>query len=128
MVKITVSDDCGNSPKKLLLKDLNVAFAKGDIEFIRESVSDDISWNIVGDKQIQGKSDFDKALEQMQSSEAVELIIGKIITHGKEGAVSGEIKTADGKVYAYCDIYEFRGAKGASIRSIESYVIETGGA
>jgi hypothetical protein len=126
MVKITVSADCGNSPKKLFLKQLNIAFAEGDLAFVADSVTEDIAWHIVGDRRIQGKDDFVEALEQMKDRKAAALIISKVITHGKEGAVNGEIKMMDGKNYAYCDVYEFKGAKGASIKSIQSYVIEIG--
>lgn len=126
MVKIAVSEDCGNSPKKLFLKQLNIAFAEGDIAFITDSVSDDISWSMVGDEQIQGKSDFVDVLEHIKNNKAAELIISKIITHGKDGAVNSEIIMEDGKKYAYCYVYEFSGAKGTSIKSIVSYVIEIG--
>ncbi len=64
MVKITVSADCGNAPKKLLLKDLNIAFVKGDTAFISESVADDLMWELVGDQTIHGKDDFVKAVKQ----------------------------------------------------------------
>ena len=49
MTKIISSPDCGNSPKMELLKEFNIAFAKGDVKFITESVTDDIVWNIIGD-------------------------------------------------------------------------------
>ena len=126
MVKVTVSADCGNSPKKLFLKQLTIAFAEGDMAFVTENVGDDISWDMTGDKHVQGKGAFIEALEQGKKSKVVELVIDKIITHGKEGAVNGEIKMVDGQEYGFCDVYEFRGAKGASIKSIQSYVIEIG--
>ncbi len=59
-VVIKVPEDCGNSPKAEFLKRFNVAFAKGDAEAILSSVSDDISWEIVGHKTTRGKLDFKK--------------------------------------------------------------------
>ena len=58
MAKITVEADCGNSPKKAFLRDLSVAFAAADVATISASVTNDISWHIVGDRQIDGRADF----------------------------------------------------------------------
>jgi len=33
MVEIVVKEDCGNSPEKLFLKQLNFAFVEGDLAF-----------------------------------------------------------------------------------------------
>lgn len=126
MVKITVGEDCGNAPKKLLLKDFNIAFAERDIDLVADSLSDDITWNIVGDKEVQGKVDFVEALEQTNREQVSELTISKIITHGKEAAVSGIRTLENGKHYAFCDVYEFSGAKGPQIKTITSYIIKVG--
>ncbi|MCX7745270.1 MAG: nuclear transport factor 2 family protein [Clostridia bacterium] len=124
MAKVTIGEDCGNSSKKTFLKQLNIAFAENDTAFIINSVSEDISWNIIGDKHIQGKKDFVEALEQMKNYIMNELTISSIITHGREGAVNGLIKMEDGRKYAFCDVYEFSGAKGSCVKSMISYVIE----
>ena len=42
MTKITVNADCGNAPKKQILLDLNIAYARADIDAILENLSDDI--------------------------------------------------------------------------------------
>tara|TARA_R110002049_G_scaffold180936_1_gene347944 strand:+ start:1964 stop:2341 length:378 start_codon:yes stop_codon:yes gene_type:complete len=123
MTKITVSSDCGNAPKKEFLKEINIAFAKGNSEFLAESVTDKIVWNIIGDKKIEGKEKFTEVLEKMEKEKASELILDRILTHGKEGAVSGIIKMQNGKKYAFSDFYEFSGAKGTKVKSITSYVI-----
>jgi len=51
-------EDCGNAPKKLLLKELNIAFARGDSEKILSFVTDDIVWEIVGEKRLKGIENF----------------------------------------------------------------------
>jgi ketosteroid isomerase-like protein len=56
--KIIVEEDCGNAPKKLLLKELNIAFARGDSEKILSFVTDDIVWKIVGEKRLKGIENF----------------------------------------------------------------------
>ncbi|MEP2772461.1 MAG: nuclear transport factor 2 family protein [Fulvivirga sp.] len=105
------------------LKTFNIAFAKGDLEFITQSVTDDIVWNIIGDKKIEGKEKFTEELESMKSAKVSELVLEQILSHGKEGAVNGIMKMQDGKKYAFADLYVFQGAKGTKIKTITSYVI-----
>ena len=124
MTKVIVSEDCGNSPKNIFLEKLTVAFAKGDSKFILGKVTDDIRWDIVGTTFIQGKDNFAEALERMKNDQAVELTMHHIATHGKAGAVNSTTKLKNGKTRAFCDVYEFSGAKGTSIKEITSYVIE----
>ena len=123
MTKITVKSDCGNAPKKELLKQLNIAFAKANSDFLAGIVSDDIEWNIMGDQKISGKEQFTKKLETLKSEKVSELILDRILTHGKEGAANGIIKMQNGKEYAFSDFYEFTSAKGAKVRSITSYIV-----
>ncbi len=124
MTKIVSSPNCGNSPKMAFLKEFNIAFAKGNVDFLIESVTDEIVWNIVGDKIITGKENFADELETMKTEKATELILDQILSHGKEGAVNGTIKMGNGKKYAFSDFYQFNGARGSKIKSMTSYVIE----
>ncbi|MGF1504476.1 MAG: hypothetical protein ACFB51_04975 [Anaerolineae bacterium] len=72
MPSLSVGADCGNSPKKTFLRDLNIAFAEADVAAISA------------------------ALEEMRVLQAAALTIHAVITHGSEGAVNGEITMADG--------------------------------
>lgn len=124
MTKISLKTDCGHSPKREFLKDFNVAFGKGNVKFLTENVTEDVIWDMIGDKTIEGKDDYSNAINKMKDKKVSELVIEKIVTHGKEGAVSGIMKMQNGKKYAFSDFYEFSGAKGAKVKSIISYVIE----
>jgi len=124
MVKVIASPDCGNSPKKLFLQQFNIAQAEVDIDRVAASVRDDITWDIVGNTRIEGKAAYIEAVEQMKSQAKDELIIHAIITHGKEGAVRGEFRMSSGATVAFCDVYTFGGAKGDSLASIVSYLID----
>lgn len=124
MLNVTVNTSCKNSPKREFLKDWNIAFAKGNGTFVLDSVSDDVTWNRVGEKVTRGKEAFAKALEEIETAEATELILDKIVTHGKEGAVNGTMVMENGEHYAFCDVYEFTNTKGTTIKSIASYVIK----
>ncbi len=124
MTKVIVGEDCGNSPKNLLLEKLTIAFATGESEFILNSITDDIRLNLVGREAIQGREDFTRALERITDDEVVELTIRHVVTHGKAGAVDGRRLLKNGKIYAFCDVYEFKGAKGTHISEMTSYVVE----
>ena len=124
MVKITVDEDCGNAPKKLLLRDFNIAVVQNDSEFISRNVADAIRWDMVGDKVLEGKGDVAAGLEQVKRKNATELTLKNIITHGNTGAVDGLLRFEDGRSYAFCDVYRFSSsAKDAKIKEITSYVI-----
>ncbi len=121
MMKVTVESDCGNTPKVEFIKKINIAFAQGDSDFFVARVTDNIVWDLVGDKRIEGKDEFAKTLESMKEVVATELVFEKILTHRKHGAANGVMKMPDGSAYAFSDFYEFRGTK---IRKITSYVIK----
>lgn len=124
MTKIFSSPNCGNSPKMTFLKEFNIAFAKGNLKFLIENVTDEIVWNIIGDRKIEGKEKFLEELKKMKSEKATELIIDQILSHGKEGASNGIIKMQNGKKYAFSDFYVFKNNKSTDLKSITSYVIE----
>jgi hypothetical protein len=129
MTKVIFSEDCGNSPKNLLLRDFNIAVAKGDLEFIRKNIAEDIDWHLLepaGHKWIHGR---DNVLEEYTHNliiVPVEFTIDNVISHGNTGAANGRIKAKGGKTYAFCDIYKFDGyTKSAKIKEMTSYTIET---
>ncbi len=124
MIKIIASPNCGNSPKMEFLKQFNIAFAEGNVEFLTEGVTDDIVWNVIGDKKNEGIKAFTEELEKMQSVKASELRIDQILSHGKEGAANGIMIMKNGTQYAFSDFYVFQSAKGEKIKTITSYCIK----
>lgn len=123
MTRVIIGEDCGNSPKNIFIQDLTIAFARRDIKTIHGSVTEDIRWNLVGDYLIEGKDSFAAALEQMDEN-VLELTVHHIATHGKTGAVDGTVKLKSGGTRAFCDVYEFNGAKGTAVKAITSYRID----
>ena len=125
MVRVIASEDCGNAPKKAQLRDFNIAFAEGDVDRILGFVSDNVTWNRVGDTRIEGRENFENDLRPMQDVRAKEVEITDIITHGNVGAAHGILRFENGQSYAFCDVYRFTShARDAKIREITSYVIE----
>jgi hypothetical protein len=126
MTKVILSEDCGNSPKNMFLKNLTIAHAKGDLKFILSSVTDEIVWNFIGDKTYSGINEFTEYVKEMSKEKAAEIIIHQISTHGVSGAVNGEVKLKNGELYGFCDVYRFSNAKGEKVKSITSYIIKIG--
>ena len=124
MTRVITSEDCGNSPKNIFIQDLTIAFAKRDSKFILDSVTDDVRWNIVGDKLIEGKDNFAQVLKGMKDDKAVQLTVQHVATHGKAGAVNGTTKLKNEKTRAFCDVYEFSNTKGTTVKEITSYIIQ----
>lgn len=113
--------------KEQFIQDLNQAFANGDTAGIMNSITDDITWEMVGNFRIEGKEEFQKAMAEMENIETLEMKVNQVITHGKLAATDGNmrIREASGeeKAFGFCDIYEFNGGKNAKIRKMISYVV-----
>ena len=101
MPKITILADCSNSPKNTFIKDFNVAFANSDIHALGNMVSDDIVWEMLGDKTISGKPEFIAALKSMKDLDIVECKLETAISHGKSASASGLMVMKDGKAFAF---------------------------
>lgn len=106
-----------------MLKKLNIAFAKGQTTIWLKTVTNDIVWNILGDKKVEGKKALAIVLNEMKQTKVKRLIIHNIISHGKTGAVNGEMTLESGQTFSFCDVYQFGNAKGQTIQSITSYVM-----
>ncbi len=124
MPNITVKPDCGNSPEKALLRDLVIGFAHGDIDAILAPMSDDIVWHLVGETVIEGKESVREMMEGMQNVGTSDLVIETIITHGREAAVNGVIRSNAGQSHAFCDVVQFASTAGTKIKTMTSYSIE----
>lgn len=125
MLKITVDEDCGNAPKKLLLKEFYIALAKNDLPFISGNLSEDVTRIVPGGKPARGKEKVVAEMEQTGQRATTELVINNIITHGNNATANGLLKFPDGKRYAFCDVYKFGLAnKETKIKEITSYGIE----
>lgn len=121
-MKINIKPDCGNSPEREFIIDFNLAFFQADTKFIIDHASNDIVWEIYGDKTIKGKADFSKEVMAMAGCLADELTIHHIITHGKEAACNGEFVIGE-KRYAFTDVYVFVSAGKKTIEKMYSYIL-----
>jgi hypothetical protein len=65
---VTVPDDCGNSPRKLLLKDLNIAYAHANTDKILPVFADDIVREVYGERQYRGIEEVEQYINRVESS------------------------------------------------------------
>lgn len=125
-LQVTCPIDCGNAPKKSLLKDLNIALAKKNVNFIFDYLADDFLWDIVGDKRVQGKDKIADMINEYQTTQVSELHMSYIITHGKTASANGIFMLANKKSYAFCHVYNFTSAgKKSKLKEMTTYLIET---
>src|SRR5918993_3234973 len=121
MAKFICKPDCGNAPKKILLRDFNKAVASGGLSFIEKNLADDAIWHLyepVGQKELRGKENILGEYKNNLVIKPTEFVIESILSHGDEGAVRGTIKTRD-KVFVFGDFYKFSShAKNAKIREM----------
>ncbi len=124
MTNIILNEGCGNSPKNDFLVQLTTAYARGDVHFILTRVSEEITWNIVGERLVRGKMDFTNAMQQhVNQATVTELAINHVATHGRAGAVDGMMTLEDGSKTAFCHVFDFTSAKGDTVKVITTYMI-----
>lgn len=123
MVTIHEEPDCGNSPRKEILRDLVVALAQRDVEHIEAVLADDVSWTIVGEQTVSGREATKEMVLALPHVD--ELTFGTFLTHGRGGGVDGVLRLADGTQTAFCHLLRFKSTvKTAKVVGINSYLIE----
>jgi hypothetical protein len=122
-MQIRRSPDCRNSPKNLFIEELAIALTTQDIEGVSSSISDQVRWKVVGRSTARGRQEFIKALPRIFPSGARALQIGRVVSHGRAGAVNGTIELNNGEVTEFCHVIEYTNAKGTSVGQVTSYII-----
>ena len=124
MTKIVFPEDCGNSPRVEQLREFNLAFIQGEVEWTLGFVEEDVIWELVGEGTIEGREGMRGWLESMGGKRARRVEFEHFITHGRVAAVNGSYEMESGSRFRFCDVYEFAGAKrGSLIRRYTSYVV-----
>ncbi len=114
--------------REKLLKKLNDAFANCDTEFLNKSVTDDIKWDIIGEKVISGRKDFEKSLDRMSHGGPTKINVHEIISIGDrsvvEGTVEFSVEPGKKKKYAFCDVYIFSKDDKNKFIELRTYVAQ----
>lgn len=113
--------------KEEFIRNFNEAFSKNDLDFILNNMSEDIVWNFVGEKIIQGKDEVREFLEPMSRIKTLEMELLQIISREQSAAGNGRMKikepSGEIKSFGFADFYEFDGSKVPRISKMTSYVV-----
>ena len=122
MVKIHDEPDCGNAPRKEILRDFVGSLAERNSEHVTSLLADDIAWRIVGERTL---TDRDTVLKWVTALPKVDQVVfGSLLTHGRGASADGVFHLADGTQSAFCHVLRFAGAaKTAKIVGINTYAI-----
>ena len=127
-MKVVCPVDCGNAPRKEILRDWNIAWARGEAA-AADLLADNVVYEPVGAPPVEGKAAVMAASASRFGGDAArpeELHIHNIITHGNTAALNASLLMPGGRV-EYCHVYLFNGfAKSAKLKRITEYRIETG--
>lgn len=115
---------------KAVIKQISEEFSNGNFKFAYHFLADDITWNIVGDKILQGKEsviEFCNTTAQYFSGVTTRFSMHNAIVDGDCVAIDGtaEFINQEGNSthISSCDVYRF---KNDQLLSITSYCIVTG--
>jgi ketosteroid isomerase-like protein len=110
---------------KVILEKANAAVTAGDNEGFLSFCTEDVKWNFVGDRILEGK----EAVRHYMKTAYVEppkFMVENLIAEGEFVTAIGKIsmKNEDGEMihYSYCDVWQFRDGKMAALKA---FVIET---
>lgn len=123
---VVIAADCGNAPKKLLVRDWLIDAAAGDVEGVEARLDQAAHWEDVGAAECRGRSDVAAALVALPGAEVTTFGLHRLLSHGKHVAVDGTFECADGRVARFAHFIEFSGhGKNAGIESVVSYVLRS---
>lgn len=123
-LQVIVKEDCGNAPKKIVLRDFFIAIAEKDTQTILNHVNDNITYTEIGKIEIQGTENFLTRIEEIIPNEISVLDLTNIITHGKTTAVNGKVETTQGQIFHFASIVILSSAgKAAKIKKMTNYII-----
>ena len=119
---IDVPADCGNAPRKMVIRDFLIAVYQRDVDAVLAALHDNIQWEIVETTRLEGH-DAVRAWFAEQPP-ATELHVAMVITHGTDCGADGTVIHADGSQSRFNHILVFAGhSKTAKIKQLRSYVI-----
>ena len=122
MLIVEAPEDCGNAPRKRVIRDFIVALYSGQTPEVLGYLSENVNWKMIGSWDASDKTGVGHYLSQY--TKIVHLRIGTIITHGTDCGIDGEITFESGQQAAFCHVLIFTGgARTAKIKAVRSYQI-----
>ncbi len=119
---VEAPEDCGNAPRKMVIRDLLVALAERDHDAVVPFLREDIRWEIVGAQELTGLDAVGAWLAQQPPVE--QLHIATVMTHGTDCGADGRLVHSDGSTTRFNHVLLFAGhAKTAKLKAVRSYLI-----
>ncbi|AEQ50637.1 hypothetical protein [Pelagibacterium halotolerans] len=117
--KITLSGECGNSPKNAFAEKVAVAVLTSDAEMLTQTLTGDCVVAFPDGREARGVEAALAAIAELGAAPEA-LTITHAITHGRVGAVNGTLVRA-GKSVGFAFFLDFKNAKADSIAAIRLY-------
>lgn len=121
-VRIVDEPDCGNAPRREILRDIVKALATRDADAVTEYLRVDAVWSLVGDRDLSGTDQIALWIASMPAP--TELRFESLVTHGREASASGTLTLASDEQSHFSHVFQFAGAtKTAKVKRVASYLI-----
>ncbi|WP_202987651.1 SRPBCC domain-containing protein [Cellvibrio polysaccharolyticus] len=115
-----------NDIKNFITK-FNEGFARNDLNFLVDQITDNMVWKMPGSPDTIGKAGFRNMMADMENHEPATLLINSILVDGNQAVADGTMTTRkDGKeeTWAFCDIYTLSHQGGLKISAMHCYVVQ----
>ncbi|WP_430591853.1 hypothetical protein [Humidisolicoccus flavus] len=122
-LKIVDQPDCGNAPRRELVRELTTHLAAREASLVTAFLSDDVEWSVNGNTPMRGTD----AVEAWISAGPAlrELRFGAILSHGREASIDGVMVPTSGALLPFSVFFRFTStAKTAPIAAVRSYFVE----
>jgi uncharacterized protein len=110
---------------KSMIEKVNTSFAEGNIEGFLDHCTDDVTWTMLGENPVSGKTSIREWMKEMECPEPPSFTVDSLISEGDVVVSAGEMtmknKEGAAEAYSYCDIYRFSDGK---INELKSFVIK----
>ncbi|WP_300345627.1 nuclear transport factor 2 family protein [Nesterenkonia sp.] len=114
--------DCGNAPRKIVIRDFLIALYDHDADSVLTHLDDAVEWHIIGDRVLHGHEEVAAWLATERA--AAQLTIHSVITHGTDCGADGIVESATNSKLAFSHVLIFKGhSKTAPIKTLRSYSI-----
>ena len=110
---------------KEIVENVNAAFARGDTDGFLSFCTDDIVFQIIGDRSVKGQDAIRSWMASGPQGPPT-FTVDEVIAEGDVVIARGNMtmKGEDGtpEAYSYCDVYHFRGGQ---VADLSAYVVKT---
>lgn len=127
-MKITLPEDCGNSPMNLYVQAFESALARGEQAWLEEHLAADFRFRQAGRTGELDRGAVLRGSELCFGGELAEFHLEGALNHGPSAAAWGHFVLASGTGFAFSDILSVNRRKGVlQVRSLRRYrVAQTG--